>query len=190
MLGFPQPADAPQARLPPTIYGAAPIEADGRIVSPEQIAVIDEYAEVRQRMLAWRINVNPHAERFAELQAEILSWCEREKGSSKLILQGDRWILPVSARQMKRSVKNVQKFIEAIGGLKVYAELMPPTLDLVERKLPADKRKEYISEERTGRRMIQEPVPVVAKEQSEKVGKSPGKSGKVGKAPIAKEQAA
>jgi hypothetical protein len=134
-------------------------------VSPERSAVIDEYAEVRQHMLAWRPNLNPHAERFAELQAEILSWCEREKGASKVILQGERWTLPVSARQNKRWVKNVMKFIEAIGGLQTYASLMPPTLDLVERQIPAGKRAEYIGEERTGRRMIQEPVPVLAKVQ-------------------------
>lgn len=130
-------------------------------VSPERSAVIDEYAEVRQRMLAWRENMNPHAERYQELQAKILSWCESEKAELKIILKGGKWSLPISARQNRRMVKNVARFIEAIGGLKTYAELMPPTLGLVEQYIPADKRAEYITEERTGRRMIQEPVPSV-----------------------------
>lgn len=119
--------------------------------------IIDEFAAIRQQMMAWKPAVNPHAERFAELQQEILSWFEGDPAEKKIIAEGNLYTLPISPRQNKRTVFNIVGFLRKIGA-KRYAVLVPPPLNVVEREIPKERLHLYISEERSGRRTIGEPV--------------------------------
>jgi len=143
--------------LKPTSGGAA-APASSKALTPEQAAKVDEYGVLEARMRAWKPNVNPHAQRFNQLRAEILTWCESDPAGENLILKGQRYTVPVSQRQNHRWVSNVLGFIRLLGGARKYAALVPPTLALVEEHVPKAERGKYISEELTGRRSVGDPV--------------------------------
>ena len=120
-------------------------------------AIVDEYGEISQKMALWAPPLNPHAQRFAELQLQILSWYQDEAAEQKFIAEGARFKVPVKARKLNRTVVNIPKLLK-IFGLKKIAELWEPPLNVIEREIPKDKLELYITEERTGNRALGAPV--------------------------------
>jgi hypothetical protein len=118
----------------------------------------DEYSETRGRMQRWKPAINPDAQRFAELAAEMLTRCAAAPAAKSCVVEGATWLVPVTACQRSRVVKNVEGLVRKLG-LKRIAELWTPGLGLIEKEIPQDQHGKYISESQSGRRVILEPVP-------------------------------
>lgn len=125
-------------------------------LTPAQKQVVDEYVEVRQRMLQWRPQVNPDAQRFQELEDLILSWCAKKPATKRLILEGSTHVVPVSPCENKRVVINLPGLLKKLGSTKFVA-IAKVTLKAIERVIPKEQRKLYIRESRNGPREIGEP---------------------------------
>ncbi len=126
-------------------------------LTAEQKRLVDEYVEVREKWKSWQPPVNPHAARFAELKVRILGWFEKEPADVAFIAEGKSFKLPISARERKRTLKNLPALLRKLGQ-KWIAENCMPTLGAVEKAIPAEKLSLYIDEERSGPRNIGEPV--------------------------------
>ena len=120
-------------------------------------SLIDEYAELRQKMRAWNANVNPYAARFDELNRLILSWYEDHPADRSAIAEGRRWKLPITARRWQRSIQNLAGFFRKVGRER-FLELCSVTLGAIEKEISADKLELYIHSEQSGNRSIGEPV--------------------------------
>ena len=120
-------------------------------------ALIDEYAELRERMKAWKPNVNPHAARYAEVSALILAAYETWPASEPIVAEGARYKLPVSARRLERKIIDLAAFFKRIGRER-YLEICKPTLGAIEKEIPKEKLGLYIEGKETGPRQIGEPV--------------------------------
>jgi hypothetical protein len=121
--------------------------------------LIDEYAEIRARMNAWKPNVNPHEARFDEIEAEILERQSKHPATKALILQGTRFTLPVSARRKVRSylAGAVEKLFAKVGQAE-FLKVCAPPVTWVDKQIPLPERGQYLSETFTGPRTIGEPV--------------------------------
>jgi hypothetical protein len=120
-------------------------------------ALVDEYCDLRERMKAWRPEVNPIAARYAEVSALILAAYESHPAAAPIIAHGRRFDLPITARRIERKISNLAGFFRKIGRDK-FLEVCSLTLGAVEREIPKDKLNLYISESQTGHRTIGEPV--------------------------------
>ena len=122
-------------------------------------ALVDEYAEVRQRMMALEPNVNPDAQRFDELEAEVLERAKPVEAEKSIIMHGQRFTLPVSPRRKVRTMlaDALPKLLKKFGRDKFLAACTLP-LGAVDKLVPADERKKYLKEAFTGPRIIGEPV--------------------------------
>lgn len=121
----------------------------------------DEYAEVRLRMMAWKPNVNPDAQRFGELAEELLSRHVDEAAEKQIQVQGERFVVPISPRQNKSSIVDrlaLYKRIRRLVGVEKMVEYYSITLTAARKLLSKTEQAKYIREERTGRREIGEPV--------------------------------
>ena len=124
----------------------------------------DEYATVRALMMAWKPNVNPHAQRFAELGAELLERCKEEPAEKLLQVQGNKYVVPISAQE------NVSKIVDKLAlykrirrlGIETVAETYSITLANVRKLLSKSELQKYILTERSGPRTIGEPVAIEA----------------------------
>jgi hypothetical protein len=125
-------------------------------VTPEE-ALIDEYCELAEKMAAWQPALNPHAARFAEVSSLILGRYAQAPADRSILAPGARYLLPISAGRMKRSVVNLEKFFKAVGR-QAYLEMCRPTLGNVEKAIPKEKQSLYIAESQTGNRTIGRPV--------------------------------
>jgi hypothetical protein len=64
-------------------------------------AVVDEFGEVERQFQLWRPPaqpVNPHAKRYAELEAEILTWSPDLPAAEGEVIRGKRYQVSISAR--------------------------------------------------------------------------------------------
>lgn len=141
--------------LPPKLPGAGQVSTKP---VPEE-ALIDEYCDLREKMKAWKPNLNPHAARFAEAGALILAFYEAHArpAAESIVAEGARYKLPITARQVKRWPINLAGFFRKIGR-DAYLAMCPPNLGDIEKAIVADKRKLYIGESQTGIRKLGEPV--------------------------------
>ena len=137
----------------------AQLDPTGRLpLTAEQRASVDEFARVRQLCLAFQPNVNPHAARFAALEAELLIWCEGVDPEQPVVLEGEHFQVPVSRQEWQRRPKNIRKLFNAVGVTKFLAACSM-TLTSIRKLIPKGEQGDYISETRTGPREIGEPVP-------------------------------
>jgi hypothetical protein len=120
-------------------------------------ALVDEYAELREKVKQWKPNVNPHLARFEELEVAILAAHEKEPADQAIIAQGAKFKLPISARQVQRSIKNLSGFYRLVG-VKQFLSICSVTLGSIEKEIPKEQRKRFIASAQTGRRTIGEPV--------------------------------
>lgn len=121
----------------------------------------DEYSEFRARMMAWKPNVNPDAQRFSQLGTELLKRQEKEPAEKQIQVQGERYIVPISARERKRTIVapiGLYRKLKKLGEKKIVA-LYKITLAAIDKAIPDEKeRGRYVHEDRTGSREIGEPV--------------------------------
>lgn len=125
--------------------------------------LIDEYAEVRSRMMAWP-NVNPHAERFEELEQEILRRQENQPKDKALILEGKTFKLPVSAKRFNRWLLAgaVEKLFTR-WGKDTFLSVCSPAFGVIDKLVPDKKeRATYFGGDHTGARTLGEPVKKIA----------------------------
>lgn len=121
----------------------------------------DEYAEVRLRMMAWKPNVNPNAQRFGELATELVARQAGKPAAEQIIVEGERYIVPISPRENKRTVTKPVALYRRLKklGEKKFLALYKITLGAIDKAIPdAKERARYVKEERTGPREIREPV--------------------------------
>lgn len=130
-------------------------------LTPSQRKLVDEYVEAREQWKSWQPAVNPHAARYEQLKAEILTWFAERPANHAFIAQGDSFTLPISPRENKRNVINTLKLVRTLG-LKWVAENCKPTLTAIEKALSPEKREQFITESREGPRSIGEPARVAA----------------------------
>ncbi len=67
-------------------------------------AVLNEFGDVQAKMLAWAPPANPHAARYTELHAEILSWGESVDAAQPYSLETKRYTLDMSPRYNERDM--------------------------------------------------------------------------------------
>jgi len=133
-------------------------------LTPDQKKLVDEYTEVRAKCMAWKPAVNPDAARYAELQKELLSWFEGEKGDERkapALLKGTRFTVPVAARENKRTIIQIPKLLKRLGTKWIH-ENFKPTLKSIETVLTPVEMKKFVTEENSGPRTLGEPVSAVA----------------------------
>ena len=128
-------------------------------MEPTRAQLIDEFAELREKVKRWKPNVNPHLARFAELEATILGWYEKTPADTAAIAEGERFKLPISACAVKRSIRNVAAFFKLVGQRK-FLSICSITLGAIEKELPKDQRAKFITSEQSGARRIGEPVQI------------------------------
>lgn len=107
-------------------------------------------------MMSFKPNVNPHAERFAELSIEILARHAKQPPAKRLIAEGEIYILPISPQENRSKLKNLAALFKKLG-LRKFLEHCTVKLSAA-RHLPEDERKKFIVTARTGPREIGEPV--------------------------------
>jgi len=120
-------------------------------------ALIDEYCDLRERMKAWKPEVNPIAGRYAEVSALILAAYESHPAAAPIVAHGRRFDLPISARRIERKIHDLAGFFRRIGRDK-FLEICSVTLKAVEKEVAADKLDLYVGTSQTGHRTIGEPV--------------------------------
>lgn len=126
-------------------------------LTPEQRKIVDEFAVVRQRCMAWTPAVNPHAARRQELEKLILSWFENSEAAEPIIAAGNRYTVPVSMRENSRTLVLIPRLLKRLGQ-KWVVENFKPTLKSIEKALTKEELAKYVQEERSGARSIGEPV--------------------------------
>jgi hypothetical protein len=144
--------------------GKAKVQVEVISLPKPDPGLIDEYAELREKMKAWRPNVNPHAARYAEVGALILKCYEAYPASEPVVAEGLRYRLPITARRLERKIIDLAGFFKKIGREK-YLEICKPTLGAIEKEVPKEKIGLYIAGSETGPRQIGEPVAREAVEQ-------------------------
>jgi hypothetical protein len=127
------------------------------LTSQQKAVLIDEYVECRERVKAWKPNVNPHAQRYLELQSLILAWYEKSPAEKSAVAEGNSYRLPISARENKRTVVNLAGLVRKLK-LSWLLENCKVTLKAIEKAVPKEKLPLYIHEELAGPREIGEPV--------------------------------
>lgn len=111
-------------------------------------------------MMAWRPNVNPDAQRFSELAAELVRRQQNQPPEKQIQVAGDRFIIPVSPCQ------NESKIIDRVAlykrlrrlGIEELAQIYTITLTNARKILSPKELPKFIATERTGPRTIGEPV--------------------------------
>jgi hypothetical protein len=126
-------------------------------LTPDQRKEIDEYVEVRAKCMAWQPAVNPFAARLAELEPKLLAMAESLDAKEASVLHGNKYVVPISGRERKRTILQVPKLFKKLGMKWVVANCKP-TLKAVEKALSAKEFKAFVSEEQTGPRNLGEPV--------------------------------
>ncbi len=120
----------------------------------------DEYAETRLRMMAWRPEVNPDAQRFGDLGDELLRRQEDKPADQQIIVDGAVYRVPISPRENRTSIVDPLAVYRIVRREGVGAVLRAYTITLAKiRKVLSEAQQEKcLKTERTGPREIREPV--------------------------------
>ena len=123
-------------------------------VKAKRSQVIDEFGELNRQIQAF----GPKFERFKELRAEILEWCEDEPADRPVEMQGRCYTLRISARELQRKVKDKIKAFELLSrliGKKAAVELISiPLKAAIDKFIPAEKHASILTSGNTGPREI------------------------------------
>jgi hypothetical protein len=133
-------------------------------LNPDQRKLVDEYVEVRKHCAAWKPSVNPHAARLAQLEPLLTEMAGFNPVQAKetFVLRGDQFVVPLSARRLKRTILQIPKLFKLLG-TKWVAEHCAPTLtDLEKSSLTEKQLKSFILEEQSGQRTLGEPAELAA----------------------------
>ncbi|HLJ77864.1 MAG TPA: hypothetical protein VKT75_10660, partial [Acidobacteriaceae bacterium] len=130
-------------------------------LTSEQRKLVDEYVQVRTQYRAWKPDVNPHTARFIELQQVLAGLGEVLNPEDSGILTGNKFVVPVSARERRRTIVRIPQLFRKLGG-KWVAENCKPPLAALEKSLSEKDLAKFVEESRTGPRNLGEPVAIAA----------------------------
>ena len=136
----------------------SPTETPVKDLTESQLA--DEYAETRLHMMAWRPNVNPHAQRFSQLATELLARQSEQPAENRIQVQGEKFIVPISPQENKTTITDpaaVYRIIRRKGN-DILLAAYKVTLASVRKLLTPAQQEKFLATERTGPREIGEPV--------------------------------
>ena len=130
-------------------------------LTAEQRRLVDEFSEVRARVIAWRPAVNPDAARFAELNQQLVALAANMDPAEATVLKGYRFLVPVSACERKRTIVKIPALFRKLRA-KWVAEHCKPTLTAIEKALSKEDLVRYVEESRSGPRSLGEPAAVTS----------------------------
>lgn len=131
--------------------------------SPEQIAQIDEYGELRRQIQIHK----PVADRAEQLSKIIQGWYELQPADQAFTAQGNRYDVQVGAREKVRKVFDIGKLFKIVGATK-FLRIVKVNLTDLDRELPIEKHPEFLSEKQEGKRRltpVMRPIPMVASDR-------------------------
>jgi hypothetical protein len=110
--------------------------------------------------MAWQPNVNPDAQRFEWLRAELLARQIGKAAATQIQVVGDKYIVPISAQENSSTITDAAAVYRSIRvrGLETLLEAYTITLARARKLLSAAQQTKWIKTERTGPREIGEPV--------------------------------
>jgi hypothetical protein len=135
-------------------------------LTPAQRALVDEYAQVRDRCLGWKPATNPHMARYFELGQVVLGWFDGQPADEPILATGFSYSIPVSARRRSRSLINLPKLFKKLGMKWVLEHCRLSLTDIERAPLPAEVLATFIVEARDGPRTLGEPVAAVTKDKA------------------------
>lgn len=121
--------------------------------------LIDECGDLRRKADLWQPNVNPHLQRLAEVEAQLLALQADADPEQPIVLEGARWKIPISAcrKQAKLIASRLPVLFKRLGQEWVL-ENCAPTLAAVRSAIPKDQHKSFIQETRGTVRTLGNPV--------------------------------
>jgi hypothetical protein len=126
-------------------------------LTPAQRKLIDEYAETRAKVAAWKPAVNPHAARLAALVVEITKLTDREPADEEVLLAGYHFSVPVGMKRIKRTIVRLKQLFRRLGSEWVEEHCQPNLGDL-DKALAPEERSEFVEESRELSRIIGVPL--------------------------------
>jgi hypothetical protein len=120
-----------------------------RLAKVDRAAIVDEYGELRRKLALGKRD----ADRAKELGEQIASWFDGQAGDQEFQVEGRRYLAQVSARPLKRSVKDMVKLFLAIGKQAFLAACDFPAAAM-DRLLDAEQQTRLIHSEHVGKRRV------------------------------------
>lgn len=117
--------------------------------NPEQRALIDEFGELDRRM---KVRAMDQA-RYESLKKAIKSWFCGVPPDADGSVQGDRYLLHLSACEKEREVRNIRELVDLIG-LDAVLDLVIVPITKLENGFGQSRVEHLITEKRTGSRRI------------------------------------
>jgi hypothetical protein len=120
-----------------------------RTLSAAEKEIIDRYGELKRQVDAFK-PTSDECDAYAKI---IQSWAENEAADKALEYSGDSYTVQLKAREFARRVTSWARVFKLLGKAK-FLELATITLGLIDENIPADKHKEFLIREQTGRRTL------------------------------------
>jgi hypothetical protein len=115
----------------------------------EQRRMVDEYGELDRRMQMAKADIA----RYETLKRVIKSWFDQAPADATGAVEGEVYILHLSARERERRVRDIHELVEAVGLEKVLALVSVP-LGAIEDIIGKTRLETLTAEARTGSRRI------------------------------------
>jgi hypothetical protein len=130
-----------------------------KLTKAQLTLLIDEYGDLKQQADLWQPSVNPHLQRLAEVEAQLLALQAEADPEQPIVLDGARWKVPISTcrKQAKLIASRLPVLFKRLGQAWVL-ENCAPTLAAVKAALPKDQHKSFIAESRGTVRTVGNPV--------------------------------
>lgn len=123
-------------------------------MSPKQkAAIVDEYGEICRKIDEAETRLDEARQRAAELEAEILTWCEGQPAADAVLFEGKTFIAKVSARSLKRTIVDLGKVYGMFGKDKFLSFCSFP-LGVIDKLLQPSEIEQLVKSERIGRRTV------------------------------------
>lgn len=138
------PARAVQIRRPP---------AEASPEDIERMKEIDEYGEIKRRLQLRE----PDVARLGVLAAKIQARHHDDSGEVAVVERGLVYEVQLSPRRNERTIKNKRKAFDALKkalGLDGVLALLEISLTGIDKVIPRSEQKSFISEERSGYRVL------------------------------------
>lgn len=126
---------------------------------PTSAELIDELGEIEAQLGPLRV-LQRRADTIREV---ILSWMRTAKPTDSATFYGRRYAVTVSACQVQRKVRNIERLLELLG-TKKFVKACSFTLKALEEHVPFPQRAEFIEESQTGPRRV-EVTPLTARQR-------------------------
>lgn len=145
----PAPPDEPEPAPKPKAPEYEPEIEVSLTSNSDQRRIVDEYGELDRRMQLRAMD----AARYDVLKRAIKSWFDQAPADADGTVDGEFYLLHLSARERERKVRNLRQVIEIIG-LDKFLELVVLPIGRLEDLLGVAHVAELTVDERTGSRRI------------------------------------